>query len=771
VSETVLDAFTRALDDSLAFDPNGVDPPIALLWPDKGRQWEPIVARLQEVRPVVTLGEFALGARQGPAYWLRCVIASTLVLDDARPGTTIVYLPGISRDDLRSLRTMPREVAPLAALQFRCQWFGHPNGKDWTIRALFTNTERGFGLSVAIDDGTTDALASSISELANQPMTRLQSKHIDADFLNGLLNPDPAGSILNWLDNPTGVRSALGENAWNAFVHQCKQGYAIDPGTEGEIAGARLLGEAEGPWAAVWQRFRQSPSDYPGIPDRLRQAQPAEFFPQHRGAWPGLASEDEDILRQTLVDLTSEAPADARGRVLKLELEHKERRGYVWADLGWTPLALALEHLAEVARITESGVSADTVDGIADWYGTTGWRADRAVLAAFAQVDRKLDVQALETTLVAIYRPWAHAAAVALQTAVGSQANTAFYEASTRPTPAVGEAVLFVDGLRLDVAHALAERLIGASLEASVTHVLAALPTVTPTAKPAVALVGPELLGPGSGLEARRLPDGPSVSVQVLRALMKDAGAQVLTAEEVGDPAGIAWAEAGDIDGRGHEFGLQLAGEVDVEIERIARRVRELIDAGWSRVTVVTDHGWLLVPGGMEKTDLPVAVTEVKKGRCARLKPGAVTAVPTVPWHWDKDVRIAVAPGVTCFEANKVYEHGGVSPQECVVPRVSVSAGAVSRTDGAEITRARWHGLTLVVEFENLPDRATIDLRTNAGNADTSVATIARQTGGAGKVFLLVGNEELEGQRAQLVVDAADGSLLYQREMTIGANQ
>jgi len=36
--------------------------------------------------------------------------------------------------------------------------------------------------------------------------------------------------------------------------------------------------------------------------------------------------------------------------------------------------------------------------------------------------------------------------------------------------------------------------------------------------------------------------------------------------------------------------------------------------------------------------------------------------------------------------------------------------------------------------------------------------------------FLLVGNEDLEGHRAQLVVQAADGSLLYQREMTVGVN-
>ena len=59
---------------------------------------------------------------------------------------------------------------------------------------------------------------------------------------------------------------------------------------------------------------------------------------------------------------------------------------------------------------------------------------------------------------------------------------------------------------------------------------------------------------------------------------------------------------------------------------------------------------------------------------------------------------------------------------------------------------------------------------TDAGDPEASIATIARQTGGKGKVLLLVGNEDLEGERAHLVVHAPDGSLLYQREMTVGLN-
>ena len=250
---------------------------------------------------------------------------------------------------------------------------------------------------------------------------------------------------------------------------------------------------------------------------------------------------------------------------------------------------------------------------------------------------------------------------------------------------------------------------------------------------------------------------------------MADAGVQVLGTSELGEPAGVAWTEAGELDHRGHHHGLRLAHEVDGEVQRIASRIEDLLGAGWTRVTVVTDHGWLLVPGGLPKNEnLPIAVTDTKKGRCARVKEGADPLVPTVPWHWDSDVRIAVAPGISCFEANQTYEHGGVSPQECVVPRLTVSRGE-SETAGAVITSMKWRGLMLIVEFSGLPDGATIDLRIAAGAAQTSIADTAGVTGGQGKAILLVGDEDLEGVHAQLVLIGADGSPTYPTRDHCGA--
>ena len=771
MSESVLDRLLQVLNAAECHDLNVTEAPIALLWPDGDRQWESLVPMLRTRRRVVTYGSFDPESWQGPAYWLRCVIASEIHLDGAPDGLPIVYLPGFSRDVLRTVESVPAELAPLSALQYRCQWFSHPNGRDWSVRGLLSNRGRGLGLSVASDADTASALVASLPDLSTERWSRLVARHIDADFLHGLLSPDPVRSLLDWIDDPVAMRERRTTRSWDAFVQQCKQEFEFDPLSEGEIEGARRLGLADGMWSQVWRRYRENPTEFPGISDRLRQAQPTQLFPDNPGSWPGLAQDEEDKLRVALNLLAEETPQGARARLLELEAAHKVRRGYVWADLGYTPLVLALEHLAELARMTAAGPVGETVGSIAKWYASTGWRADKAVLAALDEIDRQADAVAVEAAIAAAYKPWADASARSLQAAVGPMANAETYVASPGPVPQAGEVVLFVDGLRLDVAHGLNDRLAGAGFKTDLSAGLAALPTVTQTSKPALAPISQDLLAAGAALGARRAPDGPSAEARVLRGLIAGAGCQVLRGTELGDPAGVAWTEAGELDHRGHDRGLRLAHEIDSEVQQISTRIENLLDAGWKRIIVVTDHGWLLMPGGLPKNeDLPVAITKVRKGRCARVKDGADPLVPTVPWHWDPDVRIAVAPGISCFEANQTYEHGGVSPQECVVPRLTVCRGE-SETAGAVIRSTKWRGLTLVVDFTGLPDRATIDLRTAPGDAQSSIADVAVVTGGHGKALLLVGDEDLEGDRAYLVLIGADSSLLLQRETTVGQNR
>ncbi len=771
MNETVLGRLAQAIDGAATNDGNVSEAPVAVLWPDKAGEWATSIEKLRAHRRVLTLASYQPADRRGPAYWVRCVLAGTLDVDGPG-GLPIVYLPGVSRDDLRAVTREDTMLLPLVALQHRSQWFAQPSGKDWTIRALLTNKERGLGLNVAGDEATASALVGGLSHILDEKMTRLQGRHIDAGFLNSLLNPDAVRLLLRWIDDPNSLKQDLGPAGWGAFTQQCKSDYGFDPAAAGVLEAALHLGLGEGQWLQVWQRFRESPSDYRGIPGRLRDARPQELFTAASLAWPQDNEAEEDQLRARLRDLAVLTSAGAGAEIARLEQAHRPRRGSVWAQLGHSSLVLALEHLAELAERCHPLPVGGTVEQLCRAYETKGWKTDLAALRALAEVEQDRDVQAVSAALEAVYQPWLQHGAKALQAAVGPAANSGRWQASSSTKLSAGEVLVFVDGLRLDIAHLLAERLQGAGASVTTTVGLAALPTVTRTAKPVLVPIDQSLLGPGSALDACRASSGATAGVQVLRSLLDDAGVQVLGPQDTGDPSRRAWTETGELDHKGHDLGTRLALEIDHEVSRIARRIWDLLEAGWSTVTVVTDHGWLLLPSSLPKNDgLPVAATVSKKGRCARVKEGAVVDVPTVPWHWDKDVRIAVASGISCFEANQTYEHGGISPQECVVPRLAVTALQTASASRAEITSIKWRGLTLVVEFTDLPDGAKVDLRREAGNAGSSIADMARMTGGTGKVILLVEDEELEGERAQLVVVAGDGTILLQRETTVSQNR
>jgi len=771
MSERVLDRLVARLTEALVYNRNAYVEPEALLWPDHGSQWFPVIGQLSTRLPVVHLGDYDLARKQGPAYWIRCVVMGTVEagLSGGRP---IVYLPGVAKSDLRAIEACPPEVAPIAEMQYRSHWFSHPNGRDWTVRSLLVNRERGLGLQVTDDAETHAVMMLALDRLMDLPIDRLERQLLDAEFFRDLINPDPVRTLLGWLDDPSAFRPRLDDGQWSTFAQQCRADYGFDPASEGEITAARMLGQREGRWAQVWKRFAEMPERYPGIPDRLRQAKPMELFSEHAEAWPQDNEAAESQLRSLLLDFAVLTPEGARKEAKALDAEHAWRRGTVWADLDLSALAFAVEQLALLAELTATPLPATDLASLISHYADSGWQADDALLRAIAAARAPADRAAVSAAAGAMYRPWIETCAKAFQAAVGPMANDHGYEPTPpAPTPQ-GVVTLFVDGLRLDVAHRILARLTDVGLDASLDTSLAALPTVTQTAKAALVPVPRGALAGGPDLHPINARTGTKATTPVLRALMVDNDVQVLDAASTGKPSGTAWAEAGEIDRRAHDVGIRLVDYLDEEVERVVDRVRELLDAGWKQVQIVSDHGWILLPGGMEKVELPVATTEVKKGRCARLKDGAEVSVPTVPWFWDQNVRIALAPGVACFEANKEYEHGGVSPQECIVPRLTITPGAAPQaTGGPEFTKIKWLGLLCRIEFVGVSQGVLIDLRALPADPSTSIAEEAKETGSAGKVSLVVPDEDHEGERAHLVLVTADGQILAQREVVVGKNR
>ena len=60
----------------------------------------------------------------------------------------------------------------------------------------------------------------------------------------------------------------------------------------------------------------------------------------------------------------------------------QERRGWVWAQLGESPYAIALEPLGKLARQPKEPLGGTTAETMAANYAAQGWQCDRAAIDA-----------------------------------------------------------------------------------------------------------------------------------------------------------------------------------------------------------------------------------------------------------------------------------------------------------------------------------------------------------------------------------------------------
>jgi hypothetical protein len=318
----------------------------------------------------------------------------------------------------------------------------------------------------------------------------------------------------------------------------------------------------------------------------------------------------------------------------------------------------------------------------------------------------------------------------------------------------------------MDLARLLADDLQQAGQITTIQYHLSALPPVTSTSKPALVAPQGKITGEGSlNLNPVLAERVTSLTADLYRKLLAEDGYQILAGDELGDPVGIAWTEIGEIDAYGHQHGTHVAVHAQNELKVIRNRILALLDHGWKQVTVVTDHGWLLLPGGLPKAYLPEHLTLVRKGRCARLKPEASTDQQTLPWFWDGNVSVTFAPGIGCYEAGKEYEHGGLSPQECVTPVVAVRAGDTQPT--VKIAEIKWKGLRCIIEVDSASPDMRVDLRTRAGDASSSLLPATKSLDNL-VASLLVEDDEKVGSSAYIVVLDDGGRLLTQASTIVG---
>ena len=741
--------------------------PVAILWTDPDGAWKPVVVQMQGLMPeLLMLGDYSPEHRTGPVIWLKCAIAGTIKEVTIPKGLVpILYLPGVARHQLRAADQCPWELQPLVELLYRGAIWTHPNGRDWSLEAFFQSAE-GLGLDMAGDERTRESLKAAIAVLAKTPVEQLRKKgRLEAGDFDDIVVGDTPRDLLSWIGGPDTVRKEWGEERWHAFRSRCRDKYNFDPGKEAPLYAAERLGRRESEaWSQLWDRFCEAPGIYQGIKDALDRAQPSDVLALDPESWPAENEKQENSLRIALATLEHKAPHVARQELNELEKEHAPRRSWVWARLDEAPLACSLAPLQLLAEATRTIPSCEKPAEWVTWYVEHGWKADAAAVAAQRSLHRSTDESALYSAVRSVYAPWLEDLARKYQAAVAKHG----YVFPGGETVAEGECLLFVDGLRYDVGQDLADRIEKANFSVTRSVRLAALPSVTPTAKPAVSPIAGKCQGTRLPPDFKpNGPDGAELNAHSFNKLLEAAGYQKLKEGELLGPASATsrgWLETGRIDSRGHDLGAELAVMLPSELERVVALVEALLAAGWKTVRIITDHGWLLMPGGLAKHDLPGFLVESRWSRCAAIKGQSTPDVQTVPWRWNEAEHVAVAPGAKAFKTGEAYAHGGLSLQECVTPILLV-AGQAGAGGVVRVAAVRWKRMRCAVELT----RGEAGLLARIERADThKPVTSDKEIEADGQVSLLVNDEDLVGQPGTVIVVDADSRVIAKADTRIG---
>ena len=760
-----------------------------VLWPDKERQWEKAIPALRKELPgLLCLGQYDPDNRTGPAIWLRCAIACQAIdLGLTEDMVFVLYLPGVGIQELKAVENCPEETKPLAELQFRSAIWSQYNGKDWTILSYLVSDKGGLGLDVAQDSQTKQALQNSLLPLLQENIDDLRGKRLDKDHFNSLLTGgDPTRDMLSWLDRGDGFKDNLSPEQWQAFCSNCKSRFGIDPVKDGLLSAAKLLVEIDGSdaihknWQQVWDRYCDAPKKYSRIPDLIRQLQvPDDWmylqnedhaFDRH----PQWNDEMERKLRTALQSLLKANAKDARTKIAELEADHARRRELIWAELGEAKYAELLHYLAQIAELTANNLESGGLSEIEKRYSEHLWEADRAVVQLLGRIDSGEDLTLFGGILDILYTPWLDASARYLQdSGVFSQLDKADLTDKLNHV----EAVLFVDGLRFDCAKRLSELLGSGAYQIDESIRWTGLPTITATCKPI--LIEP-ILSTGSEKQSRDETNYVAMNSYEFKKVLEKNNWKVLTAKDViplaersaGKAQSRLWLEYSNLDELGHSQGWSIARHVESTLAEIVARINEIFQAGWEKVLILSDHGWLLSPNNLPKTDLPACLSESKWHRFATLKEGAQAQEHLFPWYWDPTRQIAIAAGVSCYSAGVEYTHGGLSIQECLLLDIMIcKAGREQNRETVKITDIKWTNMRCVIAIEGQGEGMVFDIRSEPGDLLSSVVLNVNPIRSDHSASVVVEDETLQGNRAYIVILGPDGNIVSQMPTIIGGGK
>ncbi len=746
--------------------------PEVILWPDPERLWEEVIPVLQEALPhLLVYGAYSPQKRQGPAIWLKCMIARTLPEVNWNDHTIpVVYLPGVSKSDLRNVENAVFNFQPLLEYQYTGMLFMQENGREWTILAFLENPLWGLGVKVAKDNPTREALRKTLPYIFQDRDVLANKTIIDADYLNHLLFPDIIPTLLHWMCRGDSMLQKLTAEKKEAFYNLCKSQYEFEPDHKNIRAIAEKLGAQKNAWKYVWQMYATAPHKYPEIETLLRMAKPADLgfgmFTLPEESWPQVNEEKEEVLRLGLLKAAKLDAIKALTMLSALENDHAPRRNWVWSELGYSPLANALQYLVPMVTKTLEYYGSASVEILKTYYTTIGFRTDQYMRQALAAVRSEKDKEAVKHIIQLFYKPWLEQLAHKFQKLVAADAAVFL---SQWPKEEEESFVLFVDALRYELGESFMQVMTKSGCQVHLQAEWSAIPSLTPTSKPACSPLASKVSQNSVCQEFRpQLNNGKDLTTQVFRDALPELGFQYIAGTAAIQTEGKYWQEIGELDTKGHQEQADVVRRIDEFFEQVKETILSAFEKGVKRIKIVTDHGWLLLPGGLPKTQLNAGLTETRWGRCALIKEGATVDLLHLPWRWNPSVYIAYPPGISFFKANQEYAHGGISLHECLVPVLIIEPSETSNMN-AEIIRVKWVNLKCSIETTELPDGYRVDIRTKFSDEKTTIVDpVSRDKRLQKNAITLMVEDKYEYQSATIVLMDENGTILDKKPTTVG---
>ena len=383
----------------------------------------------------------------------------------------------------------------------------------------------------------------------------------------------------------------------------------------------------------------------------------------------------------------------------------------------WRAVSAVASLRAAIARTAVSGSGG----AVLDWYAAEGFEVDRA--------HRRFELARQQLVVQGSLEPYVDACAGSYETwldeviraSVEAASSSGFDGSSLMPQGDVHDAFvqhadgivayILVDALRYELGADLVRQLDRIPGTAELRAGLAAAPTITPVG---MANLLPASSGP---LEVRL--EGSKLAV--FRGQVKIAGVpqridslraahgtgvvdlQFDKAVELNDTklrehvqsASVLVVRSQELDAQGESGMLQAAWPAFVEmLSQLSRLVARLGHAGVTKVVVTADHGFVALPRSLadDRTiDAPTGGTgEIH--RRAWIGKGAVDPVNSTRVQLShlgvtSDLDIVTPDGLAVFRGggSKQFFHGGLSPQELVIPVVVVEFEGTSDTTNVSV--------------------------------------------------------------------------------------